>query len=122
MKTSVIALGLLAGLALTPATAEEPADAQALAPLQAGIFAVENHIASVHYTVSGDDFDVVTTIAPDAEHGGVPMQFVAPLAPGEKQTVSIGAFDTTASPRLLELVHDGDRLVATLMPGKMAAR
>lgn len=117
MKTSPVVLSSLVGLVLScSAVAEE------LAPLQAGTFVVGNRVASVYYTEHGGLYDVVTTIAPDADLKGAPMRFVGSLAEGEKQTISFGEFGTTAAPRALELVHGGDHLVATVVGIQAAAR
>ena len=117
MKRSPIVLASLIGLALSSsAVAEE------LVPLQAGTFALGNHVASVYYTDRGGFYEVVTTIAPDADLKGAPMRFVGSLASGEKQTISFGEFGTTAAPRTLELVHGVDHLFATLVGIEAAAR
>ena len=93
-----------------------------LPPSQAGTFVVGNHVASVYYTEHGGLYEVVTTIAPDSDLRGAPMRFVGSLAMGEKQTISVGAFGTGAAPSMLELVHDGDHLVATVIESEVASR
>jgi hypothetical protein len=84
-----------------------------LKPLEAGTIPLGAHTVSVYYTVSGDTFEVVTTIAPGADAAGAPMRFVGFLPPGQKQVVSIGSFGTTSAPETLELVHQGGALSAT---------
>jgi hypothetical protein len=114
---STIALSAAIGLGLSfSAVASE------LTPLQAGTFVVGNHIASVYYTEHRGRYEVVTTVASDPDLRGAPLRFVGSLAVGEKQTISFGAFGTTAAPNTLELVHDGDRLVATVVDGEVASR
>jgi hypothetical protein len=108
MKATLSALSLLMATAL-PLTAA----ASELKPLQAGTFVLANHTVSVYYTVSGDSYEVVTTIVPDAD--GAPVRFVGSLPPGQKQIVSVGAVGTTSSPEMLELIHRGDLLSATLV-------
>jgi hypothetical protein len=98
------------------------AGASELTPLQAGTFVVGNQVASVYYTEQRGRYEVVTTIAPDPDLGGAPLRLVGSLALGEKQTISFGAFGTTAAPNTLELVHDGNRLVATVIDGEVASR
>jgi hypothetical protein len=117
MKQSAIAFTSLVSLALSCS-----AVAGELSPLQAGTFALGNHTASVYYTVHDGLYDVVTTIAPDADLKGAPMRFVGALAPGQKQTISFGAFGTTAAPRTLELLNNGEHLVATVSDTEVAAR
>ena len=117
MKNSAILFSSLVSLALAcPAVAGE------LSPLQAGTFVLGNHTASVFYTVRDGLYDVVTTIAPDADLKGGPMRFVGSLAPGQKQIISLGEFGTTAAPRTLELLNNGEYLVATVSDTEIAAR
>ncbi|MGH6917485.1 MAG: hypothetical protein ACREJ0_07245 [Geminicoccaceae bacterium] len=87
------------------------AAASELRPLEAGTFVLGSHTVSIHYTVSGDTYEVVTTIAP--ETSGAPIRFVGFLQPGQKALVSTGQFGTTAAPDTLELVHNGNLLSAT---------
>ena len=94
------------------------ADATELKPLQAGTFVLGSHTVSVYYTVSGDTYEVVTTIAPDSGTSSAPIRLVGFLPPGQKQVISVGSFGTTIAPEILELVHQGDRLVATRVPQK----
>ena len=68
---------------------------------------------SIYYGPSGDTYEVVATIAPDAGAPGTPIRFVGFLQPGQKALVSAGAFGTTTAPATLELVHEGDLLSAT---------
>ena len=89
------------------------ADASELKPLQAGTFVLGSHTVSVYYTVSGDTYEVVATIAPDSGTTGAPVRFVGFLPPGQRQVISVGAGGTTIAPETLELVHQGNRLVAT---------
>ena len=88
------------------------ADASELKPLQAGTFVLGAHTVSIHYTVSGDVFEVVTTIAPDPETAGAPIRCVGSLPPGQKQLISVGSFGTTLAPETLELLHRGTALSA----------
>ena len=60
------------------------ADAGDLRPLQAGTVVLGTYTVSVYYTVSGDAYEVVTTIAPGAEAAGAPIRFVGYLLPGQK--------------------------------------
>jgi hypothetical protein len=89
------------------------ANASELKPLEAGTFVLGDHTVSVYYTVSGDTYQVVATIAPGADTSGAPLRFVGSLRPGQKQIVSAGAFGSTSAPQALELVHQGDLLSAT---------
>lgn len=114
---SAVALSAAIGLGLSfSAVASE------LTPLQAGTFVLENHIASVYYTEHRGRYQVVTTVAPDPELGGAPLRFVGSLAEGMKQTISVGAFGMNAAPNTLELVHEGDHLVARVVEGEVASR
>lgn len=65
---------------------------------------------------------MVTTIAPSRGLNGAPMRFTGSLGLGERQVISVGEFGTVAAPDALELVHDGDRLVATVLPGGLTMR
>ena len=107
MKTFLSAVTL--ALAVMPFSA----DASELKPLEAGTFVLGAQSVSVFYTVSGDTYEVVTTIAPEGGASGAPIRFVGFLQPGQKALVSAGQFDTTASPQTLELVHKGNLLSAT---------
>ena len=108
MKPNFLAISLaLATVVPFVATAGE------LEPLQAGTFALGAHTVSVYYTVSGDTFEVVTTIAPGPDADGPPIRFVGFLPPGQTQLVSVGAFETTGAPDTLELRHQGDALATT---------
>jgi hypothetical protein len=105
---------ILPAVALTLATVLPfGADATELKPLQAGSFVLGSHAVSIYYTASGDTFEVVTTVAPDAETPGAPFRFVGFLEPGQKALISAGAFGTATSPDTLELVHKGNLLSAT---------
>jgi hypothetical protein len=88
------------------------ADASELKPLQAGTFVLGSQTVSVYYTVIGDSYEVVTTIAPKDGAGGVPIRFVGYLQPGEMALISAGQFDTMTAPDRLELVHKGGGLSA----------
>jgi hypothetical protein len=105
---------ILAAMSLALATVMPfGANASELKPLQAGTFVLGAQSVSIYYTVNGDTYEVVTTIAPDAGVSGAPIRFVGFLQPGEKAMVSAGQFGATAEPETLELVHQGDRLSAT---------
>ncbi len=71
--------------------------ASELKPMQGGTFVLGDQSASIYYTVSGDSFEVVTTIGP-ADGSGGPVRFVGFLQPGEKQIVSAGTYGTTTPP------------------------
>jgi len=88
------------------------ADASELKPLQAGTFVLGTHTVSIHYTVSGEAFEVVTTIAPEAGTAGAPIRFIGLLPPGQKQVISVGSFGTSLAPETLELLHQGAALSA----------
>jgi hypothetical protein len=107
MKAIVTAVMLMLGIAMPIG-----ADASELKPLEAGTFVLGDHTVSIYYTVSGDIYQVVATIAPDAP-SGAPLRLVGSLRPGQKQLVSVGAFSTTSAPKTLEIVHQGDLLSAT---------
>lgn len=100
-------------LSLALATMSFGAGAAELTPLQAGTFVLGSQRVSVYYTASGDTYEVVTTIAPDAAAAGAPIRFVGFLEPGQKALISAGHFGTAAAPDTLELVHEGDLLSAT---------
>jgi hypothetical protein len=108
MKKIISALGLVLGTVVPPG-----AHAGDLRPLEAGTIVLGTHTASVYYTVSGNTYEVVTTITPGPEASGAPIRFVGYLLPGQKAIVSPGQFGTTTSPEALELLHDGQYLSAT---------
>ena len=86
------------------------AGAAELKPLEGGSFTLGDHAVSIYYTAHDQDYQVVTTIAPEAGVAGAPIRFVGLMQPGQSGSVSVGAFDTTNAPEVLELVHTGDRL------------
>ena len=102
---SAVSLALATALPFGAAASE-------LKPLQAGTFLLGSQTVSIYYTVSGDTYEVVTTIAPDGGASGAPIRFVGFLQPGQKALVSAGQFDTTVGPDTLELVHQGNTLSA----------
>jgi hypothetical protein len=108
MKSVLSAVSLALATAMTFA-----ADAAELKPLQAGTFVLGTQSVSIYYVASGDTYEVVATIAPDAGASGTPIRFVGFLQPGQKALVSAGAFGTATAPETLELVHQGDLLLAT---------
>jgi hypothetical protein len=107
MKTILSAMSLMLAAAL-PATA----DASDLKPLEAGTFVLGKQTVSIYYTVSGDTYQVVTTIASD-DASGAPVRFVGFLQPGQKALISAGQVGTASAPDTLELVHEGNQLTAT---------
>jgi hypothetical protein len=96
------------------------ASANELAPLQPGTFTLQEHTASIYYKEQSDSFRVVTTIARNGGDG-MPKRFVAELMPGQTATVSVGAFDPSTPPVVLELHHNGDGLNAQVLPDPPAA-
>jgi hypothetical protein len=112
VKTTALAVAALVAIAGLPFTAA----AEELAPIQAGTYVLGNQTASVFYVEKGAEYEVVTTIAPNYGSGGVPVRFVGWLAPGQRQTVSCGQFETAAAPHELQISRIGDRLVAEIMP------
>ena len=86
-----------------------------LAPLQAGTFSLNDHVASVYYTVENENFEVVTTFAPGAGESA-PARCTAQLAPGQIATVSVGAYDTGVPAAVLRFERDGDTLYADVVP------
>ena len=108
MKAILSALSLILGTVMPLA-----AHAWDLRPLEAGTVVLGTHTVSVYYTVSGDAYEVVATIAPGPEASGAPIRFVGHLLPGQKAIVSTGQFGTTTAPDALELLHDGRFLSAT---------
>jgi hypothetical protein len=97
------------------------AGATELKPLQAGSYVLGSQSVSVFYTVDGDTYEVVATLAPVAGTGA-PIRFVGFLRPGQSALISAGAFGTAAEPDTLELVHKGDRLSATAVTKVAAAQ
>jgi hypothetical protein len=111
MLRTATALSLLLSAALPSAAAADD-----LKPLEAGTFLLGMHTASIYYTVEGASYAVVTTIAPASDAPGAPVRFTASLFPGQKQTIAVGAFATTAAPAVLEVVRTGDTLSAGILP------
>jgi hypothetical protein len=105
---------MLAGLVPYAGAASE------LKPMQGGTFMLGDQSASIYYTVSGDTFEVVTTMGP-ADGSGGPVRFIGFLRPGEHQIVSAGQYGTTAPPQQLMLSHDGDVLSITQGKEKVAS-
>jgi hypothetical protein len=86
------------------------ASAEDLKPLEGGSFRLGDQAVSIYYTESGQNYQVVTTIAPEVDSPGAPIRFVSHLRPGEAETVSVGAFGAASAAEMLELVHTGDGL------------
>jgi hypothetical protein len=93
--------------------------ASELKPMQGGTFVLGEQSASIYYTVSGDTFEVVTTIGP-ADGSGGPIRLIGFLQPGQKQIVSAGTYGATTPPRELVLTHEGDVLSIERTPEKVA--
>jgi len=68
------------------------AQADNLAKGHAKNFVLANSNATVYYTVKGEAYEVVTTLAPDGFDGSHPMRFVSHLSDGESHVVSIGGY------------------------------
>lgn len=100
-------LALVAALAAASITT---ADADILRAGQARTTALADCYANVYYTVADGAYHVVTTVAPDAEHGGHPMRFVSRLADGESQEISIGGYGENATLSILTISRTGDRV------------
>ncbi len=100
-------LALAAILAAASMTASK---AEILPPGQAKTAALADCYANVYYTVADGAYEVVTTVAPDAEHGGRPMRFVSRLGDGESQEISIGAYGEKAMLSILTISRMGDRV------------
>jgi len=100
-------LALVAVLAAAPMTAS---NAEILPPGQAKTTPLADCYANVYYTVVEGAYQVVTTVAPDAEHGGRPMRFVSRLGDGERQEISIGGFGEKATLSILTISRMGDRV------------
>jgi hypothetical protein len=94
--------------------------ASELKAMQGGTFVLGDQSASVYFTVSGDTFEVVTTIGP-ADGSGGPIRFTGYLQPGQKQIVSAGAYGTTTPPRELVLTHEGDVLTVAQTAQKVVS-
>lgn len=90
--------------------------------MEAGTFLLGKQSVSIYYTVSGETYEVVATLAPEAGANGSPIRFVGFLQPGQKALVSSGHFESTSAPETLELVHDGDALLATKVANVVAAK
>ena len=101
--------------ALLVAGSSTAAGADTLKPLQAGTFTLEAWTASVYYTASSADYEVVRTIASPHQSEPVPIRFVAALAPGEKQSIAVGSFGTSALPAVLEIARTGDVVSARVV-------
>ena len=97
------------------------AAASELKPMQGGTFVLGEQSASIYYTISGDTFEVVTTIGPSDGSGG-PIRLVGFLQPGQKQIVSAGTYGSTAARRELVLTRDGDVLSITAPADEVAAQ
>jgi hypothetical protein len=113
MKNFAVVAVMLTSLAPFAGAASE------LKPMQGGTFVLGEQSASIYYTVSGDTFEVVTTIGP-ADGSGGPIRFVGSLQPGEQQTVSAGTYGTMTPPRELVLTHEGDLLSIEGTPENVA--
>lgn len=95
--------------------------ASELKPIQGGTFVIGDQSASIYYTVNGETFEVVTTMAP-ADGSGGPVRFVGYLQPGQKQIVSVGGYEVTTPLRELVLTHKGDVLTVVEMPETLASQ
>jgi hypothetical protein len=114
-KTFAIVAAALVSLSPFAGAASE------LEPMQGGTFALGKQSASIYYTVSGDTFEVVTTIGP-ADGSGGPIRLIGYLQPGQKQIVSAGSYGKTTPPQELVLTHQGDLLSITSSADKVASQ
>ena len=81
---------------------------------------LREQIASVYYTVQGESFEVVATIA-SSDGRSEPVRYVTQLMPGQSATVSVGAFGTDTPATVLKLERSGDMLHAEIVPTKVMA-
>lgn len=95
--------GLFAALALVATTAQ----AVEMRPMQATSISLGEVTGIAFYTVAGDGFEVVATLA--AGEAGTPMRVVATLVPGQKMRVSVPQA-AGLDPLEVELVRVGDSL------------
>jgi hypothetical protein len=112
--SSIFRIAVLGAIALLPAqaSAEQPAEAHGkLAPVCLDIVQLGAVSAMTYYTEEEDGFHVVTTIQGDGRDAPVPVRFVTILQPGQRAIVSVPA-ELGVKAWALELVRDGDRLVA----------
>jgi hypothetical protein len=112
--SSIFRIALLGAIALLPAraSAEQLAEAHGkLAPVCLDIVQLGAVSAMTYDTEEEDGFHVVTTIQEDGRDAPVPVRFVTIRQPGERAIVSVPA-EPGVKASTLELVRDGDRLVA----------
>jgi hypothetical protein len=100
----------LALVAVMTVASVTTAEADILRAGQAKTAALADCYANVYYTVAEGAYEVVTTVAPDAEHGGPPMRFVSRLADGESQEISVGGYGEKATLSTLTISRSGDRV------------
>ena len=108
MKASLTACSLILAL-IMPSIGS----ASELAPLAGASYKLGTQNVSIYYTVDGDAYEVVTTIAPEYGTSGAPIRFVSLLRPGQTEKISVGSFDGAVAGATLELVHNGDLLSVT---------
>ena len=92
-----------------------------LKEMQGGIFVLGNQSASIYYTISGETFEVVTTIRP-ADGSGAPIRLIGFLLPGQKQIISAGTYGVTTPPQQLVLTREGNGLSITPMAEKIPSQ
>ncbi len=95
--------------------------ASELKAMQGGTYVLGDQSASVYFTVSGDTFEVVTTIGP-ADGSGGPIRLIGYLQPGQKEVVSAGTYGATTPPRELVLTREGDVLTVAQTADKVVSR
>jgi len=111
---SIFRIAALGAIALLPARAGAEQVAQAhskLAPVCLDVVHLGSVSAMTYYTEEEDGFRVVTTIQEDGRDTPVPLRFVTSLQPGQRTIISVPA-ELGVKALALELVRDGDRLVA----------
>jgi len=67
-----------------------------------------NSNVTVFYTVKGEIYEVVTTLAPDGFDGSYPMRFVSRLSDGESNEVSVGGYGSDRILNIMQVSRTGE--------------
>ncbi len=105
--SSIFRIAALGAITLLPAHA----GAEQLAPGSLDIVHLGSVSAMTYYTAEQDGFRVVTTIQEDGHDTPVPVRLIATLQAGQRTIISVPA-EPGVKAWALELVREGDRLVA----------
>ena len=91
-----------------------------LGPLHGNTLQLADHTVSIYYTVTGDRYEVVTTVGANPQHDYL-MRFVAELADREQHSITLGGYGANTANATLTISRAGSQILAdvhTPVPGQ----